>query len=155
MHDAQQAMLALFYNLPFSIVAKVLRILMFPFGKPFSPPSDKLIHKVARLGLKPSSTRDRLTEGCYRSTDPKDGLGRIEHAFNLAINAKELETTFKKIFKSGDLTSITHAQRIKEAVDKNLISQAEGLQLEELYAATLEAIRVDHFTKEELSRGKK
>jgi len=40
MHDAQQAMLALFYNLPFSFLAKTLRVLMFPFGKPFSPPSD-------------------------------------------------------------------------------------------------------------------
>ena len=153
MHDAQQAMLAIFYNLPFSVIAKTLRIMMFPFGKPFSPPSDKLIHKVARLGLKPSSTRDRLTEGCYISSDPTDGLGRIEHAFNLAIKAEDLEYRFKKLNKGGKLDAITHAERLVEAVDKKLISKEEGQQLEELYAATLEAIRVDHFTKEELLRG--
>lgn len=155
MHDAQQAMLALFYNLPFSIVAKSLRFLMFPFGKPFSPPSDKLIHKVARIGLKPSSTRDRLTDGVYLTDNPKDGLGRIEHAFNLAINAEDLEDKFKKLMKSDSLEAITHAERLKEALEKDLLSEAEGKQLEELYAATLEAIRVDHFTKEELIRGNK
>lgn len=153
MHDAQQAMLALFYNLPFSIVARTLRVLMFPFGKPFSPPSDKLIHQVARLGLEPSSTRDRLTEGCFISDDPNDGLGRIEHAFTLAIAAEDLEYKFKKLNKADKLDAITHAERIVEAVEKDLISKKEGQQLEELYAATLEAIRVDHFTKEELLRG--
>ncbi len=155
MHDAQQAMLALFYNLPFQFFAKTLRILMFPFGKPFSPPSDKLIHKVARLGLEPSPTRDRLTEGCYLSTDPKDTVGRIEYAFNLAIAAEDLEYKFKKLNKAGELEAITHATRIVEAVEKELISKDEGQQLEELYAATLEAIRVDHFSNEELTRGKK
>ena len=155
MHDAQQAMLALFYNLPFKPFAKILRILMFPFGKPFSPPSDKLIHQVARLGLSPSPTRDRLTEGCYISDDPKDPVGRIEHAFNLAIEAEDLEYTFKKLNKAGELQTITHAERIKEAVKKSLISKKEGKQLEELYAATLEAIRVDHFSKKELTRAKK
>jgi len=153
MHDAQQAMLALFYNLPFSIFAKTLRVLMFPFGKPFSPPSDKLIHKVARLGLKPSPTRDRLTQGCYITNDPNDTVGRIEHAFELAIAAKDLEYKFKKLNKADKLSAITHAERIEEAVEKDLISKEEGQQLEELYAATLEAIRVDHFTKEELLRG--
>ncbi|MEH6455585.1 MAG: acyl-CoA dehydrogenase [Cocleimonas sp.] len=155
MHDAQQAMLALFYNLPFQIFAKTLRVLMFPFGKPFSPPSDELIHKVARLGLEPSPTRDRLTEGCYISTDPNDAVGRIEHAFNLAVKAEDLEYKFKKLNKADKLDAITHATRIVEAVKKELISKEEGQQLEELYAATLEAIRVDHFSKEELIRGQK
>ena len=154
-HDAQQAMLALFYNLPFSPVAKALRFFMFPFGKPYSPPSDKLTHKVAQLGLEPSSTRDRLTEGCYITDDPKDPVGRIEHAFNLAIKATDLEYKFKKLNKAGELDAITHAERIKEAVEKELISAEEGSQLEELYAATREAVRVDHFTNEELMRGKK
>jgi len=154
-HDAQQAMLALFYNLPFSIFAKLLRALMFPFGKPYSPPSDKLIHEVAKIGLQPSATRDRLTAGCYINVDPTDAVGRIEHAFNLAIEAEDLEYRFKKINKTGELTAITYAERIREALKKELISKEDAEQLEELYKATREAIRVDHFTNEELQRGKK
>ncbi|WP_299877462.1 acyl-CoA dehydrogenase [uncultured Cocleimonas sp.] len=152
MHDAQQAMLAVFYNLPISPIAKTLRALMFPFGKPYSPPSDKLIHEVAQLALSPSATRDRLTEGCYLTDDPNDPAGRIEHAFNLAIKAETLETKFKKLMKEDKLSSRTHEERMQEAVEKKLLTEAEGEQLHELWLATREAIRVDHFTSKELNR---
>ncbi len=152
MHDAQQAMLAVFYNLPFRFFAKLLRAMMFPFGKPYAPPSDKLIHEVAQLALHPSSTRDRLTEGCYLTDKPDDPLGRIEHAFNLSIKAESLEKKFKKIVKSGKLNSFTHLQRIDEAVETNLLSSEEGKQLHEVWLAMREAIRVDDFTKEEFKR---
>ncbi len=152
-HDAQQAMLAVFYNLPFSFVAKSLRFLMFPFGKPFSPPSDKLIHEVAKLALSPSATRDRLTEGVYLTDDPEDRMGRMEHAFNLAVETAEVEKKFKKIFKSGELTERMHTDRIAEAVKKKLISKEGGKQLLANYLAMREAIKVDDFTEEEFQRG--
>ncbi len=153
MHDAQQAMLAVFYNLPFTFFAKTLRALMFPFGKPYSPPSDKLIHEVAKLALSPSATRDRLTEGCYITDDPQQPQGRIEHAFNLAVKAETIENKFKQLNKHGQLKTRTHEERIQEAVDKKLISKQEGTQMQELWLATREAIRVDHFTARELTRG--
>jgi acyl-CoA dehydrogenase len=152
-HDAQQAMLAVFYNLPFSLVAKTMRFMMFPFGKPYSPPSDKLIHQVAKLALSPSATRDRLTEGVYVTDDPNDGMGRIEHAFNIAIATAEIEKKFKKIFKSGKLKERMHTDRITEAVDKNLITKDEGKQLLANWTAMREAIKVDDFTEEEFKRG--
>ncbi|MCF6189660.1 MAG: acyl-CoA dehydrogenase [Cocleimonas sp.] len=152
-HDAQQAMLAVFYNLPFSVIAKSLRFLMFPFGKPFSPPSDKLIHEVAKLALSPSATRDRLTEGAYFTDDPEDRMGRMEHAFNLAIETVEIEKKFKKIFKNGELSERMHTDRIEEGVKKKLISKDEGKQLLANYLAMREAIKVDDFTEEEFQRG--
>ena len=153
MHDAQQAMLAVFYNLPFKPIAKTLRALMFPFGKPYSPPGDKLIHEVAGIALRPSSTRDRLTEGCYLTEDPDDPMGRIEYAFNIAIQTEELEKNFKKIVKTGQLKSRTHKERIKEAADKALISTEDSEQLLLLWTSMREAIRVDDFTEEEFKRG--
>ncbi|MEE9446670.1 MAG: acyl-CoA dehydrogenase, partial [Arenicellales bacterium] len=152
-HDAQQAMLAVFYNLPFSVISKSLRFLMFPFGKPFSPPSDKLIHEVAKIALSPSATRDRLTEGCYFTDDPEDRMGRMEHAFNLAIETSEIEKEFKKVFKSGELSERMHTDRIAEAVKKKLISKEGGKQLLANYLAMREAIKVDDFTEEEFQRG--
>ena len=153
MHDAQQAMLAVFYNLPFTFVAKILRATMFPFGKPYDPPSDKLIHKVARLALSPSSTRDRLTEGCYLSDDPEDPMGRVEHAFHIATNSVGIESKFKKVLKSGALSSRMHTERIDEAVSKKLITEEEGKALHEVWLSMREAIRVDDFTQKEFMRG--
>jgi len=146
-------MLAVFYNLPFRFVAKTLRALIFPFGKPFAPPSDKLIHEVAKLALSPSSTRDRLTEGCYITDDPNDRAGRIEHAFNLAIETQAIEKAFKKLLKAGKLKARTHTERINEAVEHKFISSDEGAQLLANWTAMREAIRVDDFTEEEFKRG--
>ena len=153
MHDAQQAMLAVFYNLPFSLIAKGLRAFMFPFGKPYAPPSDKLIHEVAKLALSPSSTRDRLTEGCYLTNDPKDAMGRIEHAFNIAFNTQKVEKKLKKLFKNKHLKARLHTERIDEALVQGLITKEESAQLHENWQAMREAIRVDDFTHEEFMRG--
>ncbi len=153
MHDAQQAMLAVFYNLPFRPIAKTLRALMFPFGKPYAPPSDKLIHDVARLALSPSSTRDRLTEGAYLSDDPADPAGRIEYAFQQSILAEDVEKKLKKLFKQGKLKGRTHTERITEAMQHSLITKEQGEQLHTSWLAMRDAIRVDSFTAEEFSRG--
>lgn len=153
MHDAQQAMLAVFYNLPISVVAKALRAFMFPFGKPYAPPSDKLIHEVAKLALSPSSTRDRLTEGCYTTDDPNDPLGRVEHAFKLAHKTQDIEKKLKKLYKNNHLKARLHTERIDEALELDLITDEENAQLHENWLAMREAIRVDDFTQEEFMRG--
>ena len=153
MHDAQQAMLAVFYNLPFKAVAKMMRMLIFPFGKPYPPPSDKLIHQVAKLALQPSATRDRLTEGCYITDDPDDPMGRIEDAFNIAIESESIEKKFKALSKSGQLKSRSHTERIDEAIDNKLISSKEGEQLHKLWLAMRNAIRVDDFSNKEFKHG--
>lgn len=152
MHDAQQAMLAVFYNLPFKFISKTLRLLMFPFGKPYAPPSDKLIHQVAKLALESSPTRDRLTEGAYMSSSPTDSAGRIEYAFLLTIEAEATEKKFKHLQKKNKLTCFTHSERIAEAVEKELLNKEEGELLLRSWKAMREAIRVDSFTKEEFQR---
>jgi len=150
MHEAQQAMLAVFYNLPFSFISKTLRALMFPFGKPYSPPADKLIHQVAKLALEPSPTRDRLTEGAYISNNPLDPAGRIEHAFLLSIEAETAEKKLKNLYKQNKLSTLTHSERISEAIEKELINKIEGELLQRSWLAMREAIRVDSFNKNEL-----
>jgi acyl-CoA dehydrogenase len=149
-HDAQQAMLAVFYNLPAPLFGKILRQFMFPFGKPYSPPSDKLIHQVAQLGLKPSATRARLCSGIYMSSDPTDRTGRIEHAFQLATEAKAAETRLRRLRKDGRLSTHTEEERIEEALRYQLITEDEATLLKNARIAMLNAIRVDSFEPEEL-----
>ena len=149
-HDAQQAMLAVFYNLPMPWLGKVLRFFMFPFGKPYSPPSDKLINTVAQLGIKPGASRSRLSKGIYITDDPADRTGRIEHAFQLAQQAKALETRLKRLSKDGRLESNLPDEKISEALNKQLISPDDAKLLTEAREAMLNAIRVDAFEPNEL-----
>lgn len=149
-HDAQQAMLAVFYNLPMPWLGKVLRFFMFPFGKPYSPPSDKLIHTLAQLGMKPGPSRARLSQGIYITDDPSDRTGRIEHAFQLAQQAKAAETRMKRLRKDGRLDGHSEDLRIEEALEKALISAEEAQLLKESRAAMLNAIRVNAFEPDSL-----
>jgi hypothetical protein len=49
--------------------ATLLRWYIFPLGRPYVVPSDKLGHEVATLLIEPSATRDRLTAGMYLPRD--------------------------------------------------------------------------------------
>ena len=151
-HDAQQAMLAVFYNLPMPWLGKILRFFMFPFGKPYSPPSDKLIHRVAQLGIRPGASRSRLSKGIFTSDDPEDRAGRIEYAFQLAQQTKALETRLKRLSKDGRLKSNLPNEKIEEALNNELISPDDAKLLREAREAMLNAIRVDAFEPKELTR---
>ncbi|KAG1661871.1 Fatty acid oxidation complex subunit alpha [Nymphon striatum] len=84
---------------------------MFPFGKPYSPPSDKLIHQVAQLALRPSSTRDRLTEGCYLTDDPNDpAVAAME-----ADSMEEIEAIYDD---SGKMFNVDDGVRPDSSVEK-------------------------------------
>ncbi|MDQ5768738.1 acyl-CoA dehydrogenase [Thiothrix subterranea] len=147
-HRTQQAMLAAFHNLPLPWLAKLLRTLMFPYGKPFSPPDDALIHRVARLALEPSATRDRLTQGIYLTNDPNDRMGRIEDALHKALAATDVEKQFRKLLKDGKLAAYTTEAAFAEAKAKGLL---DAFSVEKLLAArraTANAVRVDDFPAE-------
>jgi len=154
-HDTQQAMLAVFYNLPMPWLGKILRLLMFPFGKPYSPPSDKLIHKLAQLGMKPGATRNRLSKGIYITDDPSDCTGRIEHALQLSQKAKAAENRMRHLAKTGKLSGHSENLRIDEALEKELINTDDAQLLKESRAAMLNAVRVDAFEPDSLKAGAK
>lgn len=152
-HRAQQAMLAAFHSLPMPWLAKTLRTLMFPYGKPFHPPHDKLIHKVARLALVPSATRDRLTEGIYITNDPIDRMGRIEDALYKTLASADAEKQLRKLIKEGKLEAHAADEAIAEAREKGLLDQFSAAQLLAARKAVLNAIRVDDFPAEYFQHG--
>ncbi len=144
-HRAQQAMLAAIHNLPLPWLAKSVRTLLFPFGKPYSPPNDKMIHAVARLGLEPSATRDRLTHGIYSNTDPEDPSGRIEDAFLKTLAAASAEQQFRQLRKAGKLKATSVDAALQEALDKQLLDAPQVALLQAARQSMLNAIRVDDF----------
>jgi acyl-CoA dehydrogenase len=152
-HRAQQAMLAAFHNLPYPWLAKTLRTLMFPYGKPFSPPDDALIHQVARLALEPSATRDRLTVGIFITNDPADRMGRIEDALHKTLAAAELEKSLNQWMKAGKLAAHTVAEAIVEAGEKGLLDKFSVEKLLAARRATENAVRVDDFPADYFRKG--
>lgn len=150
LYEIQHSLNGLLKNFPNRPVAWLLRLMVFPFGKPYGGPSDHLGHQCADLLLSPSDARDRLTRGLYIPTDIDQALGRLEHAFSLQIKITPLEKRIRAAVKSGELKSGGEKDLYKQAHEKNIIDEKEYAQLLEAHAATRDAIMVDEFDKAEL-----
>ncbi len=132
-------------NFPSRPVAWLLRLCIFPLGRRFHAPGDKLDREVAELLLAPSPTRDRLTAGMYIPKAPDQQLARIEDALVKVITAEHAERKLRKglpgvSWRLGELEDVLRAaqdQGVIDAQEAELIRQAE--------AARLEVIRVDDF----------
>ncbi len=149
-YQAQQALVAILGLLPLRLGAWKLGLLIFPFGKPYAPPQDQLTHEVAQLLLHDSSCRDRLTQGIYINRQAGDATGRIERAFSAVLAAIPVEAKLKQAVKQGLLIKQVAELLREQALEKNLITQAEADLLVSAEQARLVAIRVDEFFPEAL-----
>jgi len=142
--NIQTAMKGVMVNLPVPVIGRMLNMIIFPLSKPYQKPDDKLGHKVARLLLEPSDTRERLSKGIYVNDDPEDATGRIEYALNYVLKTDELNKKIRAAQKEGRLSPSDDLYL--EAKAKKIISGNEYALLIEAEAAILNAIKVDEFS---------
>ena len=89
-------------NFPNRLFAAFLRrVVVFPLGKPWVPPSDQLGQDVARLLIEPSATRDRLTADVYLPTDLEEPVAALEAAFAATVEAEPVEAKLRRAIKAG------------------------------------------------------
>jgi len=151
LYEMQHSLNGLLKNFPNRPVAWVLRRLVFPLGKPYAGPSDKLGHRCAEIVLSPSEARERLTRGVYVPTDSNQALARLEHALVLQIALEPLEKKLRAAFKSGELVATNEAELWQQARDKKVIDEQAFAQWQEADAARREAVMVDEFDKASLA----
>ena len=152
MFKAQNAFEGVIANYPSRVVAWLLRRVIFPLGRPYVVPSDKLGHAVASLLIEPSATRDRLTRGMFIAKKPDDPVALIEAALKAVIAADTVEATMKAATKAGKLTAGGNGDRVREALERGIITADEVALLERARELTDRVIRVDDFAPESLAR---
>ncbi len=130
MFKAQGAIEGVISNFPGRFIAGVMRLLVFPLGRPYVVPSDRAGHEVARLLIEPSATRDRLTSGIYQAKDEHDILAAIELALGAAIVAEPIEARVRDAAKAGRFTAASGADRYDTALAAGVITADERAQLE-------------------------
>jgi acyl-CoA dehydrogenase len=150
LYEMQHSINGLLKNFPNRPAAWLMRLLVFPLGKPYGGPSDYLGHQCADLLLSPSDTRDRLTRGIYTPSDPKQALGRLERALNLQIDTAPIDKKIRTALKSGELNRGTVHEQFEQAHKLSIIDNKEYALLLEASEATRDAIMVDEFDKEAL-----
>ena len=147
-HRAQEACFGLFENFPVRPVAWLLRAMLFPWGRSFAPPSDRLGHRVTRLLMEDSPARDRLTAGMFIQRDEADPVGRLELALQQVAQAEQIEAKIHAAAKTGALAGYTADERIAAATRAGVIGAEEADALMRYGRLRRACIMVDDFPQQ-------
>ena len=150
MFRAQNAFEGVISNFPNRVVSALVRRIVFPLGRPYVVPSDRLGHEVARLLIEPSPTRDRLTMPVFVSKDEDDPVALVERALAATIATEPIEAKIKTAAKAGSLdTTLAPGEGVDElaarAITAGVIDANEGRALVEQRALLAKVVRVDDF----------
>jgi acyl-CoA dehydrogenase len=149
MFRAQNAFEGVLSNYPSRLVATLLHLVIFPLGRPYVVPSDRLGQKVAKLLIEPSATRDRLTAGTYLGSPERDDtLGLIDAAMEAAIHAEAIEARIRAAQKAKAIVGRAPSELVQAAVAANVITAAERDQLTRAAALRDKVVRVDDFAQD-------
>lgn len=148
MYRAQEAFEGVISNFPNRLVAALLRRSIFPWGHPYVVPSDELGHRVARLLIEPSATRDRLTAECFLPRDEREPVGAIEHALAATLAAEPIETKIRTAEREGRFADEPRAN-LREiaqlACERGVIGSAEYATLQRRNRLRDVVVSVDDF----------
>jgi acyl-CoA dehydrogenase len=154
-YKTQVALQKVVDNFPNRYMRSVLRLAVFPFGRREKAPGDRLTHRVSQLMITPSDTRDRLTNGVFRSADSGHPICTMEEALPLVIRAEPLERKLLKALKHGEIGGITWEEQLQDAISRSVVSKEEADILTHVRSLVMEIIAVDEFDVEDLRLGRR
>ena len=128
MYKAQQAFEGVIDNFPSAFAGRLLYHIIFPLGRPYAVPSDRIGHQVARLLIAPSATRDRLTAETYLPASENEAVGALELALAATIEAEPIDAKIRAAEKRGALDDNPDANvrdLAKAAFAAGIVSAAE------------------------------
>ncbi|GIX30623.1 MAG: acyl-CoA dehydrogenase [Porticoccaceae bacterium] len=139
----QEGLLGVLRNLPIPGLGALLRWVIFPWGRAYRHPSDRLGRYAARILYTPGPARDRLLAALYRpkGNDPRAVLDR---AFAAVLATAAVEKRVKQATRS-ELNPANARELTAEAVATGAITAEEAEALLEAWQLVGEVIRVDDF----------
>jgi acyl-CoA dehydrogenase len=145
----EDAFYGLFANLPNRFIAWGLRGVIFPFvypyGREFEPPRDRLGHQVVGLLLAPGPARDRLTAGVYIPTDPDEPVAALEAGLRAVIAAEPVGAKIRKAREQGRILSPIADRMVEEALSTGIITHDEKAAMDLARRLRRQVIMVDDF----------
>ena len=155
LYELQRHLRELINNFPVSALRWPLRLLVFPLGSGrLRKPNDHLGTAVAMSIVNDGPARDRIVQGAYVSSDPKDSLGRVLNAYRLANATRDLRDDLHEAIRKRDpddldgialLMGHQRSELVDWAVAENIIDEEDKEPLLEALTALYDVIRVDAF----------
>jgi len=153
LYHAQEQLHGFLRNFPNRLLAGVMRAVVFPRGRAYSAPSDRLGRRVAELVTRSGDSRERLCQHIYWTLEPGNPLGLLEEALRLAETLEPLEKRIRvEGVKTGRVKALDLPGQIDEALALGIISAPEATALREYDRKVMALVHVDDFAPQELGR---
>lgn len=148
LYKLQDSLDDLLDNFPMGL-GHVLRLVIFPFGRPLKRPSDVLDHKVAKIMQTPCASRDRLGKGQFWTACENNAVGVQEQTFKDILACEPL---YDKVCKAaGKRLPFMWLDKIAaEGKALGVLSEDEVDLLERAEIGRMKSINVDDFDSDEL-----
>jgi acyl-CoA dehydrogenase len=146
LHEIARAFEEFLDNFPVAWARVAMRAVVFPLGNRYRPVSDALNAKVADQLLEQTPLRNRISWLVYVNGGPHDPVGRVEHAWNLALKAEPAFLKYYRMMVKEELAGDDTAERLADAVNRKLLTREEAELVAEFDKARLDVIQTDHFT---------
>ncbi|MCL2909302.1 acyl-CoA dehydrogenase FadE [Shewanella aquimarina] len=148
LYKLQDSLDDLLNNFPMGL-GRVLRVILFPFGRPIKRPSDVLDHKVAKIMQTPCASRDRLGKGQFWTPSPFNAVGIQEQTFKDILACEPLHDKICKA--TGKRHPFMWLDKLAaEGKALGILSDEEVALLERAEIGRMKSINVDDFAPEEL-----
>ncbi len=150
--ETQERFDALMKNFPNRWIGLLLRVLIFPLGLRFSPPSDKLTHNVAQLLAAPTDSRQRLSAGAFITPIKDNVIADVQDAFLKCVASEAIEKIVRSAKHDDDVTGYTSEEQAQSALERNIITEEQFDIFMQADTARRKVIAVDDFAPSELAR---
>ncbi|MGF6591305.1 acyl-CoA dehydrogenase [Pseudomonas sp. 2835] len=150
--QAEKALDRLLDNFPNRFLGCALRLVVFPFGRRHTGPSDELDAEIAELvgRAKGDPALEELLAGCYRPQADGDPVAALQQAYDQLSAGEPLRKKLHQAVKSGQVAPAPGESPIDAAVHAGVLQANEAQSLHAAESARRRVIDVDAFDKEQL-----
>jgi acyl-CoA dehydrogenase len=145
LHTLQQSLLGVLRNFPVPLLGRLLRLVVFPLGLPYSPPCDRDVEAVARLLTDENESRERLLEGVFIS-DRDDATGRVNRAFPLVLQAAAAERAIRNALRQT-VNFENYETLVARARESGIVTEEQAVAVQLAQKAIAAVIAVDEFPR--------
>jgi len=150
LYQAEQAIDDLLDNFPNPWVAGALRVIIFPVGRRYKTPSDKLDSQLAKIMQTPSATRSRIGRDQYLAAVENNPAGLLEQALLDIMAAEPIHRRLSQ--ETGHSLPFTNLDILaREQLAAGLITAEEAKILTQAETSRLRSINVEEFDPQALA----
>jgi acyl-CoA dehydrogenase len=147
LYEIQIAIDEIFDNFPIRWIVPILKFLIFPWGRAYRKPSDKMDYNILIPMLAKSELRDRITRYCYVGTDDNDPLKRLDDAMDARNSLEANVKKFNSIIKAGTIPGhLAFSEGVNRALKAGALTQEEAKSLLKYDELEQQVVKVDEFS---------